>query len=175
MSDSVASDERLKQINQELSLLLEEKLEFLTRMLSETQRYTQKIAGTELEIQRNSAQHARLESEQGELAREVEALHAKVDEAAAARDAQQQEKYAREKELQRIEWEIADLRRANEEFNGKIRALEAERTQLQGETQRLEQRSTKLEEGVLQIRRLREELLAKVAQQESEMGAVGKE
>ncbi len=61
MSDAVTSDERLTQINDELSKILEEKIEFLTRTLSETQRFTQKIATTELAIQRNSAQHPRLQ------------------------------------------------------------------------------------------------------------------
>ena len=46
MANETASDDRLTQINQELSSILEAKLEFLTRTLSDTQRTTQKIATT---------------------------------------------------------------------------------------------------------------------------------
>jgi len=60
MAEAANSDERLTQINSELSTILEEKVEFLTRVLGETQRFTQKIANTEIDIQRNSAQHSRL-------------------------------------------------------------------------------------------------------------------
>ena len=49
MAETANTDERLTQINAELSSLLEAKMEFLTRTLNETQRFTQKIANTELE------------------------------------------------------------------------------------------------------------------------------
>jgi chromosome segregation ATPase len=168
-SSAVNIDERLNQINEELSQILEERIEFLTRTLSETQRFSQKIASTELEIQRNTAQHARLNAEREDLEREVETLGQRVAEATASRDAQQQEKYAKEKEIQRLEWEIADKRKANEEDNGCIKGLEAELDGIEKENKKLKNRVVVLEEGVNRMARIRDDYLAKIAGLDEEM------
>jgi chromosome segregation ATPase len=166
-----SSDNRLTQINQELSQILEERLEFLTKTLSETQRFSQKIANTELEIQRNSAQHARLDIERQQLEKDVGALSERVDDAGKLRDEQQQLKYDKEKELQRLEWEIADLRKGNEEANGRIKSMETEQENLTKENEKLHSRISVLEEGVAKVQRLREEYLARIAGLDSEMKA----
>jgi len=166
-----SSDERLTQINQELSQILEDRLEFLTKTLSETQRFSQKIANTELEIQRNTAQHARLDVERQQLEKDVTSLSDRVAEASKARDEYQQEKYDKEKELQRLEWEIADLRKSNEESSGKIKSLETEQDACTQENQKLSNRIGVLEEGVTKVQRLREEYLARIAGLDSEMKA----
>jgi chromosome segregation ATPase len=169
MSDSESSDARLKQINDELSRILEEKLEFLTRTLSETQRFTQKIASTELEIQRNTAQRARLETEKSDLEGQLAGLNEQVATATSARDAQQQDKYAREKEIQRLEWEISDKRKANEESTGRIGALEAELDATEKEIKKLQNRISVLEEGVARMKKLREEYQERIAGLDQEM------
>ena len=168
-SEAVNSDDRLKQINEELGKILEDKIEFLTRTLSETQRFSQKIANTELEIQRNTSQHSRLKAEQEELKKELDALVDRVAEASSARDAQQQEKYAKEKEIQRLEWEIADRRKANEEDSGRIRAFEVELEGHEKENKKLKNRVTGLEEGVARMRKIRDEYMQRIAGLDEEM------
>jgi chromosome segregation ATPase len=168
-TESVTSDERLTQINAELSKILEEKIEFLTRTLGETQRFTQKIANTELEIQRNTAQHSRLLEECTALQKELETLAGRVSAAAAERDGKQQSKYAQEKEIQRLEWEISDKRKANEESDTKTKALEAELDALEKDNKKHQNRITVQEEGVARMKKMREEYLAKIQGLDQEM------
>lgn len=168
-ASSVNIDERLNQINDELSTILEERIEFLTRTLSETQRFSQKIASTELEIQRNTAQHSRLDAERKDLEKEVSTLVGRLEEATGARDEQQQEKYAKEKELQRLEWEIADKRKANEADNTSIAKLETELDAVEKENKKLKNRVGVLEEGVNRMKKLRDEYLQKIKGLDVEM------
>jgi chromosome segregation ATPase len=167
--DAAAGDERLTQINEELSGILEAKIEFLARTLSDTQRLTQKIANTELEIQRNASQHARLGDECATLDRDLAALGEKVKASAAERDARQADKYAREKEMQRVEWEIADRRKGNDETDGRIKDLERELEGLDRENKKLQNRIVVLEEGVTRMKKVREEYLNKIAGLDMEM------
>jgi chromosome segregation protein len=169
MSDAVNSDERLTQINEELSNILEEKIELLTRTLGETQRFTQKIANTELEIQRNSAQHTRLKEQCDSLNDEIKGLVDRVETATGERDEKQQEKYAKEKEIQRLDWEISDKRKANEEDGERIKTLEVELDGIEKENKRLVNRITVLQEGVDRMKRVREEYLSKIAGLDEEM------
>ncbi len=168
-SEAVNSDDRLKQINEELGKILEDRTEFLTRTLSETQRFSQKIANTELEIQRNTSQHSRLNVEREELEKELSSLLERVTEASTARDAQQQEKYGKEKEIQRLEWEIADRRKANEEDSGKIRSLETELDGIDKENKKLANRVGVLEEGVARMQKIRDEYMQRIAGLDEEM------
>lgn len=168
-SDAIASDERLTQINAELSQILEAKLEFLARTLSDTQRLTQKIASTELEIQRNTVQHARLGEESASLERDLAGLAEKLRSAAEVRDARQADKYAREKEIQRVDWEIADKRKGNEESEVRIKELERELDSIERENKKLQNRVVVLEEGVTRMKRVKEEYLTKIAGLDQEM------
>lgn len=168
-SDAIASDERLTQINAELSQILEAKLEFLARTLSDTQRLTQKIASTELEIQRNTVQHARLGEESASLERDLAGLAEKLRSAAEVRDTRQADKYAREKEIQRIDWEIADKRKGNEEGEVRIKELERELDSIERENKKLQNRVVVLEEGVTRMKRVKEEYLTKIAGLDQEM------
>lgn len=168
-SNAVGGDERLTEINAELSQILEAKLEFLARTLSETQRLTQKIASTELEIQRNSVQHSRLGDESSGLERELAGLSEKLRSAAEVRDARQADKYAKEKEIQRVEWEIADKRKANEESEVRIKELERELDGIERENKKLQNRILVLEEGVTRMKRVKEEYLTKIAGLDQEM------
>ena len=163
------SDKRLAEINDELSRILEEKIEFLTQTLSGTQRLTQKIANTELEIQRNSSQHASLGDETQALDKELGVMADRLKASQDERDGKQQEKYAREKEIQRLEWEIADKIKANEEGAEKIRSLEGELEHHSKENQKLEARVQVLEEGVDRMRKVREEYLNKISSLDQEM------
>lgn len=173
MSDAVTSDQRLTQINEELSRILEEKIEFLTRTLSETQRFTQKIANTELEIQRNSAQHTRLKEQCDSLEDEIKELMARVEVATSDRDEKLQEKYAKEKEIQRLDWEISDKRKANEESAERIKGLDSEFDSVEKENKRLQNRITVLEEGVERMKKVRIEYLSKIAGLDEEMKNLG--
>lgn len=169
MAEAANSDDRLTQINSELSTILEEKVEFLTRVLGETQRFTQKIANTELEIQRNSAQHTRLKEQCDTLDDEVKGLGDRVEAATAERDEKQQEKYAKEKEIQRLDWEISDKRKGEIESTERIKALENELDGLEKENKKLQNRISVLHEGVERMKRVREEYLSKIAGLDEEM------
>ncbi len=163
------SDDRLTQINDELSRILEEKVEFLTRVLGETQRFTQKIANTELEIQRNSAQHSRLREQCDSLDDEVKGLADRVANATTERDEKQQEKYSKEKEIQRLEWEISDKRKGEIEATERIKSLEAELEAVEKENKKLQNRMGVLQEGVERMKTVREEYLSKIAGLDEEM------
>ena len=152
MAEAATSDERLTQINAELSTILEEKIETLTRVLSETQRFTQKIANTELEIQRNSAQHTRLKEQCDQLDDENSSLTTRVESARTERDTKQQEKNDRETEIQRLDWEISDKRKGLDESGDKIKTLEGELDGLEKENKRLQNRINVLEEGVQRMK-----------------------
>ncbi len=173
MAEAVNSDQRLSQINEELSTLLEEKIEFLTRVLSETQRFTQKIANTELEIQRNSAQHTRLKEQCDQLDDEISGLVVRVESARGERDTKQQDKNDRETEIQRLDWEISDKRKGLDEAGDKIKGLEGELDGLEKENKRLQNRINVLEEGVLRMKKVREDYLAQIAGLEEEMKGLG--
>jgi len=163
------SDKRLTEINAELSRILETKIEFLTQTLSETQRLTQKIANTELEIQRNASQHASLGDEGANLEKELGVMSGRVKAAQEERDAKQQDKYAKEKETQRLEWEIADKIKANDEAGEKIRGLESELEHHEKDNKKLQGRVEVLEEGVERMRKVREEYLSKISSLDQEM------
>jgi len=173
MAETANTDERLTQINEELSSLLEAKMEFLTRTLSETQRFTQKIANTELEIQRNTSQHSRFKSECETLETDLTSLSARVKTVSEQRDTKQNEKYAQEKEVQRLEWEIADSRKAIEEGGGRIKSLTKEKADLEKEAKGLQSEVDKLEAGVSELRELKERLLGMSSALKSELGAGG--
>ena len=173
MAETANTDERLTQINQELSSLLEAKMEFLTRTLSETQRFTQKIANTELEIQRNTSQHARFKAECETLEKDLASLSERVKKVSAEREAKQNEKYAQEKEVQRLEWEIADARKAIEEGTGRIDSLGKEKASLDKDAKKIQAEVDKLEAGVTELRELKERLLGMSSALKSELGAGG--
>ncbi len=172
-SDAATSDQRLTQINEELSRILEEKIEFLTRTLSGTQRFTQKIANTELEIQRNSAQHTRLKEQCDTLDDEIKGLNERVESATGERDEKQQEKYAKEKEIQRLDWEISDKRKANEASEERIKTLDSDLDEVEKENKKLKNRIAVLEEGVLRMKKVKEEYLSKIAGLDKEMKNLG--
>jgi len=169
MAEAANSDERLTQINSELSTILEEKVEFLTRVLGETQRFTQKIANTEIDIQRNSAQHSRLKEQCDTLDDEVKSLGDRVAAATTERDEKLQEKYAKEKEIQRLDWEISDKRKGEVESTERIKALENELDGLEKENKKLQGHTSVLHEGVERMKRVRQEYLSKIAGLDEEM------
>lgn len=173
MAEAGTTDDRLAQINDELSKILEDRIEFLTRTLGETQRFTQKIANTELEIQRNTSQHSRFQEECESIAKDLAKLTERVATVSDEREAKQNEKYAQEKELQRLEWEIADARKAIEESGEKIKGLSKEKADLDKETKRLSSDVDKLEAGVQELRELKERLLGKSSALKAELGAGG--
>ncbi len=166
---SVSSDERLSQINEELSSILEAKLEFLTRTLSDTQRLTQKIATTELEVARHASQHGRLDEQISGLAKELKELEDRVTASTKDRDDKQNEKYAKEKELQRLDWEIADKRKATKEDETKIVNLERQLKEIEKENEGYTGRIFVLEEGVERMKKVRQEYLDRIAGLDEEM------
>ncbi len=168
-NDSASSDERLTQINEELSSILEAKLEFLTRTLSDTQRLTQKIATTELEIARHTSQHGRLEEQIGGLTKELGELEDRVAAATKDRDDKQNDKYAKEKEIQRLDWEIADKRKAAKDDETKIAGLEREQATVEKENEGLSARITVLVEGVERMKKVRQEYLDRIKGLDEEM------
>ncbi len=168
-NDSVSSDERLTQINEELSSILEAKLEFLTRTLSDTQRLTQKIATTELEISRHTSQHGRLGEQVEGLTKELKELEDRVAAATKDRDDRQNDKYAKEKEIQRLDWEIADKRKAAKDDETKIANLEREQAGVEKENEGLAARITVLEEGVDRMKKVRQEYLDRIKGLDEEM------
>jgi chromosome segregation ATPase len=168
-NESVSSDERLSQINEELSSILEAKLEFLTRTLSDTQRLSQKIATTELELQRNTSQHGRLEEQVASLTKELVELEDRVAKATSDRDEKQNGKYATEKEIQRLDWEIADKRKASKDDETRIATLDRELAGGQNENETLKGRIIVLEEGVERMKTVRQEYLNKIKGLDAEM------
>jgi chromosome segregation ATPase len=168
-NESVSSDERLSQINEELSSILEAKLEFLTRTLSDTQRLSQKIATTELELQRNTSQHGRLEEQVASLTKELVELEDRVAKATSDRDEKQNAKYATEKEIQRLDWEIADKRKASKDDETRIATLDRELAGGQNENETLKGRIIVLEEGVERMKTVRQEYLNKIKGLDAEM------
>jgi chromosome segregation ATPase len=168
-NDSASSDERLTQINEELSSILEAKLEFLTRTLSDTQRLTQKIATTEMEISRNTSSHGRLGGQVASLTKELGELEDRVATATKDRDDRQNDKYAKEKEIQRLDWEIADKRKAAKDDETKITNLERELGGVDKENETLVDRITVLEEGVERMKKVRQEYLNKIKGLDEEM------
>jgi chromosome segregation ATPase len=170
MADSVNTDQRLAQINDELSKLLEERIEFLTKTLAETQRFTHKIASTELEIQRNASQHVRFKEECESLEKELATLSDRVREVSGERDGRQNEKYAKEKEIQRLEWEIQDARKGIAEASEKSKALQKEKDLIEAENVALQGEVSELEGGVAELRKLRDRLRAKRQALNEEVG-----
>jgi chromosome segregation ATPase len=168
-NDSASSDERLTKINEELSSILEAKLEFLTRTLSDTQRLTQKIATTEMEISRNTSSHGRLSGQVASLTKELGELEDRVATATKDRDDRQNDKYAKEKEIQRLDWEIADKRKAAKDDETKITNLERELGGVDKENETLVDRITVLEEGVERMKKVRQEYLNKIKGLDEEM------
>ena len=167
--EAAQSDKRLTEINDELSKILAEKMEFLTKTLNETQRTTHKIAQIELEVQRHTSQYAGYEDEAKSLAKELSTLNERLKTSTEDRDKRQQDKYDKEKELQRLDWEISDKIKSNEDAGNRIRALEGDLEKHESENKKLESRSAVLEEGVERMRKVREEYMAKIAGLDQEM------
>jgi chromosome segregation ATPase len=168
-AEAAQSDTRLTEINDELSTILAEKMEFLTKTLNETQRTTHKIAQIELEIQRHTSQYAGYEDEVKSLDKELGTLNDRLGVSTAERDKKQQEKYDKEKELQRLDWEISDKLKSNDEAGNRIRALEGDLEKHEAENGKLQARMAVLDEGVDRMRKVREEYMAKIAGLDLEM------
>jgi|ETNmetMinimDraft_25_1059894.scaffolds.fasta_scaffold40322_2 chromosome segregation ATPase len=163
------SDARLSEINDELSKILAEKMEFLTKTLNETQRTTHKIAQIELEVQRHTSQYAGYEDEVKSLEKELGTLNTRLKASTEERDKRQQDKYDKEKELQRLDWEISDKIKSNDEASTRIRSLESDLEKNDAENKKLASRVAVLEEGVDRMRKVREEYMAKIAGLDQEM------
>ena len=167
--EAAESDKRLTKINDELSTILAAKMEFLTKTLNETQRTTHKIAQIELEIQRHTSQYAGYEDEVKSLDKELGTLNERLKVSTEERDKRQQDKYDKEKELQRLDWEISDKLKSNDEAGNRIRALEGDLEKHDTENKQLQSRVAVLEEGVERMRKVREEYMAKIAGLDREM------
>ena len=163
------SDQRLSEINDELSSILAEKMEFLTKTLNETQRTTHKIAQIELELQRHTSQYAGYADEVKSLEKELNTLNDRLKISTDERDKRQQEKYEKEKELQRLDWEISDKVKSNDEAGGRIGALEGDLEKHDAQNKKLASRVAVLEEGVGRMAKVREEYMAKIAGLDQEM------
>ena len=144
-------------------------MEFLTKTLNGTQRTTHKIAQIELEIQRHTSQYAGYEDEVKSLDKELKTLNERLKVSTEERDKKQQDKYDKEKELQRLDWEISDKIKSNDEAGKRIQSLEADLEKHEAENKKLNSRSAVLEEGVERMRKVREEYMAKIAGLDQEM------
>ena len=103
------------------------------------------------------------------LEKELKTLTPRVAEATTERDERQNEKYAREKELQRIDWEISDMRKANEDAAARIKDLERQHAELEKENKKLESRIQFLQEGVERMKSVRDEYLSRIKGLDQEM------
>lgn len=171
-SISTGNDERLTQINRELSSILEEKMEFLNRTLSDTQKLSQKIAAAELEMQRHQEQQHRLEEESLRLQREIEDFDRRVKEATAQRDSRQEESYSKEKEIQRLEWEIDDKRKVISATEDRSRALEADLVTLARTNEELQKDVERKEAKIARLQKIRDEFMSRIAELDREEGAL---
>jgi len=175
-AQAAQSDTRLTEINDELSKILAEKMEFLTKTLNETQRTSHKIAQIELEIQRHTAQYAGYEDQGKSLDKELQTLTERLKISTEERDSKQQDKYDKEKELQRLDLEISDKAKSNDEAGERIRTLEKDLEKHESDNKKLLSRVAVLEEGVERMRKVREEYMAKIAGLDKEMkGLAGSE
>jgi chromosome segregation ATPase len=171
-SISAGNDERLTQINRELSSILEEKMEFLNRTLSETQKLSQKIASAELEAQRHQEQQHRLEEESLRLQRDIETYDRKVKEASAQRDSRQEESHSKEKEIQRLEWEISDKRKSISAVEDRTRDLEAELSTLERTSEDMGKDVERKEAKIVRLQKIRDEFMSRIAELDREEDAL---
>jgi chromosome segregation ATPase len=169
---SASKDERLTQINRELSSILEEKMEFLNRTLSETQMLSQKIASAELEVQRHQEQQHRLEEESLRLQRDIETYDRKVKEASAQRDSRVEESHAKEKEIQRLEWEISDKRKSISTVEDRFRTLETELATLERNGAELTKDVERKEAKIVRLEKIRDEFMSRIAELDREEDAL---
>jgi chromosome segregation ATPase len=164
-----ASDERLVEINNELNSILEERITLLTTALKTTERLTQQIANTELDIKRNGEMQSKLEIEVGEIGGQLSSLTQTTDSLTAARDEKQNERFEREKEIQRLEMTISDKSKEIDNDDDKIRDLEKELSKLERENKKLKNRVKVLEEGVDRMRKVRGEYMKSIQDLNKEM------
>jgi len=171
-SVSLSGDERLVQINEELSTILEEKLTFLATALKTTERLTQQIASHELDIKRNTDLQSRLEGELQGIDSDLGNLRERSETLARDHESRQREKYAAEKEIQRLEWEIADRRKSISDDLAKVSEYEREMRALDSEHGKLQKQVQGLEAQVTQMRRAREDYLARISDLKREMSDI---
>jgi len=172
MADATQSDNRLVEINDELNAILEDRITFLTTTVKTTERLTQQIASSELDIKRHTEMQSKLEVEMRGIAKELGALTETTENLSAERDGKQKDKYAKEKEIQRIEWEISDKTKAIENDDQSIRDLEKELDKLERENKKLKNRVKVLEEGVARMTKVKQEYMKQIQGLNQEMSTL---
>jgi len=164
-----SSDDRLVEINTELNNILEERITFLTSTLKTTERLTQQIATTELDIKRNQEMQSKLELESGDIEGQLMGLRSTTDELASQRDAKQKEKYDIERRMQELDTEIHNKGNEIESDEQRIKDLEKELEKLERENKKLKNRVKVLEEGVNRMRKVRSEYMRSIKDLNKEM------
>jgi len=172
MADATASDQRLVEINDELNAILEDRITFLTTTVKTTERLTQQIASSELDIKRHTEMQSKLDDEMRGINKELDTLTENTESLSSERDAKQKEKYGKEKEIQRIEWEIADKTKSIEKDEESIKDLEKELDKLERENKKLKNRVKVLEEGVARMTKVKQEYMNQIKGLNQEMSSL---
>ena len=156
------SDDRLQQIQGELSSILETRLSALSQILQQTEATTRRIIAADIEMERHRLRTAQLDAErtliEGELqaARErAEVIHKKHAAILAERERVVSEVEKRQSEVRELDSEV-------ERHRQRITALEAEANTLRNDNTDLRTKVKTLEENIVRMQRLKDELMSSV-------------
>jgi chromosome segregation ATPase len=160
MSD--ADNDRLKQIQVELTAILEERLGALNQILQTTESATRRIIAADVEMERHRLNQAKLEIEQTNIEAEVLDARERVSVVRTKNAEISAEADRLGAEIARRERDVRELDAEAERSRQRIVALEAEAITLREENASLRTKVKTLQENIVRMQRLKEELMSSV-------------
>lgn len=160
MSDS--QTDRLQQIQQELSTILEERLSALSQVMQATEATTRRIISADIELERHRLNQDRFDAERTALEENVHKLRLQAEEIRRKHAGLLAEQDQLKTEVERRESENRQLDAAVERHRQRIGALEAEGKTLREENANLRTKVKTLEENIIRMQRLKDELMSSV-------------
>jgi len=160
MSD--AGDDRLKQIQSELTAILEERLGALNQVLQSTEAATRRIIAADVEMERHRLNQATLQAEQENIEAQVIDARERVGAVRSQNAKLNAEQERLSSEIARREREVRELDAEAERSRQRIAALEAEGITLREENASLRTKVKTLQENIVRMQRLKEELMSSV-------------
>ena len=154
--------DRLQQIQQELSSILERRLNELSSSIRVTERATRQIISTELEIQRHKQRQREFDLEHEELKLNLDETKTKLDSLRAQKEDLIVKQAELNAELVEEESEVARYKEAAEKSRVALQEMEEESKSLRNENAKLKIQVKTLNENIEGMKRLRDEQMLSV-------------
>ncbi len=164
-----ADSDRLQSIQEELNLILQERIAELRGAMSSAEETARQIVAAELEASRIRQVRQDLDGRISGLKTDLDALRAQADEVRGAHGAAVGERDELRQEFSRLKEETEEAEREVQTTRIQTRKLEKENDSLRQENVELKLKLRTLEDNVARMKKLREELLSNISSLSQQM------